>query len=164
MRRSTAALGSTLFFAVAPSMVAGVIPWWITRWRVLHPLPLRYAAWIPIAAGAAILIHSFARFVMEGAGTPAPIAPTERLVVGGLYRHVRNPMYVGVLAAILGQAYLFGDPRLIIYGAAIGAAFVLFVAFYEEPTLRARYGEEYEAYRRAVPGWFPRLRPWRPEK
>ena len=145
-------------------MVAGVIPWWITQWRVVHPLPLRHAAWIPIAAGAAILIHSFARFVMEGAGTPAPIAPTERLVVGGLYRHVRNPMYVGVLAAILGQAYLFGDPRLVIYGAAIGAAVVLFVALYEEPTLRARYGEEYEAYRRAVPGWFPRLRPWRPEK
>ena len=164
MRRSTAALGSTLFFAIAPAMVAGAIPWWITRWRVAAFLPFRHAAWIPIVAGAAVLIHSFVRFVMEGAGTPAPVAPTERLVVGGLYRHVRNPMYVGVLALIFGQAFLFGEVRLAIYGGLIAAAFALFVALYEEPTLRARYGDEYDAYRRAVPGWFPRLRPWRPEK
>ena len=164
MRRSTAALGSTLFFAIAPAMIAGAIPWSMTRWRVATALPFRHAAWIPIVAGAAVLIHSFGRFVIEGAGTPAPVAPTERLVVGGLYRYVRNPMYVGVLALIFGQALLFGDRRLAIYSACIAAAFVLFVALYEEPTLRARYGDEYEAYRRAVPGWLPRLRPWRPEK
>lgn len=91
------------------------------------------------------------------------MAPTARLVVGGLYRHVRNPMYAAVEAAILGQALLLGRSVLLVYGAVIGVALWAFVRLYEEPTLARRYGEEYEAYRRAVPAWWPRRRPWRPD-
>lgn len=107
-----------------------------------------------------MLVHAFARFVIEGLGTPAPVAPTERLVVGGLYRDVRNPMYLAVAATILGQALILGRPGLLVYAAAFGAAVVAFVQIYEEPTLAERYGEAYEAYRRAVPAWWPRRRPW----
>ena len=94
--------------------------------------------------------------------TPAPIAPTERLVVGGLYRYVRNPMYLAVGATIVGQALLLGRWVLLAYAAVFGLVVAAFVRGYEEPTLHETYGEEYEAYRRAVPGWWPRRTPWRP--
>ena len=94
-------------------------------------------------------------------GTPAPIAPTRNLVVTGLYRHVRNPIYVSVAAVILGQALLFGDWRLFLYGALVFVAFHIFVLAYEEPTVRESYGAEYETYRANVPRWLPRLTPWR---
>jgi len=88
--------------------------------------------------------------------TPAPVAPTQRLVIGGLYRYVRNPMYLAVLAVITGQALMLSRPVLLIYSAAVGAAVGAFVRWYEEPTLASRYGAQYEAYRRQVPGWWPR--------
>ena len=100
------------------------------------------------------------RFVVEGVGTSAPVAPTEHLVVGGLYRHVRNPMYLAVASAIVGQALVLGRPGLLVYAVVFGVAVATFVHAYEESTLAARYGEQYEAYRRAVSAWRPRLRPW----
>jgi protein-S-isoprenylcysteine O-methyltransferase Ste14 len=100
--------------------------------------------------------------VLEGRGTPAPVAPTERLVVGGLYRYVRNPMYVAVGATIVGQALLLGRPWLLAYAAAFWLVVATFVRVYEEPTLIRRFGREYDAYRSAVPGWWPRRRPWSP--
>jgi protein-S-isoprenylcysteine O-methyltransferase Ste14 len=161
-----AAAGSFLFFLAAPALVAGLAPWWLTRWRPGNPLllwaPLRVAGGALLVAGAVVLVHAFVRFVVEGLGTPAPVAPTRRLVVGGLYRYVRNPMYLAVLAALVGQALLLGRPVLLVYAAAVGLAFVGFVRWYEEPTLARQFGPEYEAYRRAVPGWWPRLRPWAP--
>jgi protein-S-isoprenylcysteine O-methyltransferase Ste14 len=99
---------------------------------------------------------------VEGLGTPAPVAAPERLVVGGVYRFVRNPMYVAVLAAIVGQALLLGRLVLLLYAAGTWVAVAAFVRYYEEPTLTRRFGEDYEAYRRAVPAWWPRLRPWDP--
>ncbi len=163
-RKSRAAAGSVVFFLVAPAVVAGLIPWLLTGWdaRTLSPwwLPLRALGVLLLLAGSIALIHAFARFVVEGAGTPAPVAPTDRLVVGGLYRYVRNPMYVAVAAVIVGQALLLGRPVLLAYAAAFGTAVWAFVRWYEEPTLGRRFGAEYEAYRRAVPGWRPRRRPW----
>lgn len=160
MRKSRAATGSAVFFALAPGVVAGLLPWWLTGWHTGHaPLAVRAAGALLTTAAAAVLVHAFARFVAEGAGTPAPVAPTERLVVGGLYRHVRNPMYVAVLAAITGQALLLGRPILLGYAAAAGAVMAAFVRWHEEPALRRRYGEAYERYRRTVPGWWPRIRP-----
>jgi protein-S-isoprenylcysteine O-methyltransferase Ste14 len=166
MRKPVAAVVSSLFFAAAPAVVAGVIPFMIGRWQTQAPLwlPWRILGVLAIAAALPLLVHAFARFVIEGGGTPAPVAPTERLVVGGAYRYVRNPMYVAVVTTILGQALLLGDTRLLGYGVLVGLAFVAFVRVYEEPTLRRRYGEEYEAYRRAVPAWLPRLRPWDPQR
>jgi protein-S-isoprenylcysteine O-methyltransferase Ste14 len=160
MRYATAAAGSSVFFALAPGVVAGVIPWWLTGWDA-EPVwpPLRWLGALLLLAGAIVLIRAFARFVAEGLGTPAPVAPTQHLVVGGLYRWVRNPMYVAVVSCVLGQALLLGRPVLLVYAIFLQVLFVAFVRGYEEPTLSARYGPEYDAYRRAVPGWWPRARP-----
>ena len=156
-----AALGSALFLLVAPGVMAGVVPWLLTGWDAREPpLVVVVLGAALIVVGTGVLLHAFARFVLEGRGTPAPIAPTERLVVGGLYRHVRNPMYLAVSATIVGQALVLGRWWLVGYAAAFLAVVAAFVRLYEEPTLSARYGEEYAAYRRGVPGWWPRLRPW----
>ena len=152
-----------MFLIVAPGVVAGLIPWLITGWEVEEKLPGAIRALGAIWAGVAVvaLVHSFARFALEGLGTPSPTAPTRHLVVGGIYRFVRNPMYVSVLTIIGGQALLFGSVALVVYAAVLGAAFATFVRFYEEPKMLATYGSEYERYREAVPGWIPRLSPWR---
>jgi protein-S-isoprenylcysteine O-methyltransferase Ste14 len=101
------------------------------------------------------------RFAVQGLGTPAPIAPTQNLVVTGLYRYVRNPIYVAVVAVILGQAILFGDWHLVIYGVLMWLAFHAFVLAYEEPVLAQTFGTQYEEFRANVPRWIPRLSPWR---
>jgi protein-S-isoprenylcysteine O-methyltransferase Ste14 len=116
-----------------------------------------------IVAGLPVLVGAFVRFVTEGLGTPAPVAPPERLVVGGLFRYVRNPMYVAVLAAILGQALLLWQSALLGYGLAAGLAMYAFVRLYEEPHLTEHFGDAYREYQRQVPGWWPRLRPWTPD-
>lgn len=152
-----------MFFLGAPGVVAGVILWMLTdRYGTsFSALPgATLVSMLLIGAGLAVLIHAFIRFVAEGRGTPAPVAPTEKLVVGGIYRHVRNPMYVAVIAIILGQALLFGAWTLLVYAAIAAATMATFVRVYEEPALTDRYGAEYDAYRRNVPGWLPRLTPW----
>jgi len=163
--RAKAAFGSLVFLVVAPGVVAGAIPWWLTGWEMGEPLPhwppLRGFGVILLAVGIAALLHAFTRFVLEGVGTPAPVAPTEHLVVGGLYRYVRNPMYLAVAATIVGQALLLGQPILLLYAGVFGVAVASFVHWYEEPTLRRRFGSEYDEYCRAVPRWWPRRRPWR---
>jgi protein-S-isoprenylcysteine O-methyltransferase Ste14 len=164
MRRTTAAAGSALFFAIAPGVVAGLVPWWLTRWQVRGPLahwaPVRAAGLIMLIAGAAVLVQAFARFAAEGHGTPAPAAPTERLVIGGLYRYVRNPMYLAVVACITGQALALAQPGLLGYAAAVWITTAAFARWYEEPALARRFGAQYEEYRRSVPAWRPRRRPW----
>lgn len=163
-RRITALLGTFLFFCIAPASVAGWIPWMITRWRMKTPFVDSTAAgWVGalmIAAGAVIVVESFLRFALKGLGTPAPIAPTRHLVVSGLYRYFRNPMYVGVVLAILGQAMLFDSLPLFQYALLVWGLFFAFVLLYEEPALRRQSGAEYEEYRRHVPRWLPRLTPW----
>jgi protein-S-isoprenylcysteine O-methyltransferase Ste14 len=164
MRVFSAIAGSALFLVVAPGVVAGVVPWLLTehyRQRLAATPGLLAAGSILMVGAAAVLLHAFAHFALEGLGTPAPVAPTQKLVVGGAYRHVRNPMYVAVLSIILGQALLFSSWAVAIYGLIAAAAMVCFVKLYEEPALTSRYGAQYEAYRRAVPGWLPRLTPWR---
>jgi protein-S-isoprenylcysteine O-methyltransferase Ste14 len=144
---------------LAPGVVAGFLPWWLTGWHAHDVwLPARAVAVALIVGGAAALIHAFARFVIEGVGTPAPAYPTERLVVGGLYRYVRNPMYIAVGATILGQALLLGQPVLVAYAGAFVVAVAAFVYGYEQPTLAHRFGAQYQAYRSAVPAWLPRPR------
>jgi protein-S-isoprenylcysteine O-methyltransferase Ste14 len=164
VRRPAAAAGSALFFAAAPGVVAGLVPWWLTGWRVRGALaswaPVRIAGLILLVLGAVVLVQAFARFTVEGRGTPAPVAPTERLVIGGLYRYVRNPMYLAVVAVIIGQGLALGQPVLLGYAAAVWLTVASFVRGYEEPTLARRFGGQYQAYRRAVPAWRPRIRPW----
>ena len=164
MQRTSAVLGSALFFVIAPCLAAGLVPWWITRWEIqpafLNVELPRVIGIALIAAGVPGVVDSFARFALQGLGTPAPVAPPQKLVVSGLYRYVRNPMYVSVIAIVLGQAFLFGDWRLIIYGVAFWLVAHLYVMFYEEPTLRHKFGPEYRTFCANVPRWLPRLTPW----
>lgn len=160
-----AAAGSAVFLMVAPGTVAGLAPWWLTRWQPGHWWPpARVTAGIIggvlVAVGAAVLLHAFARFALDGRGTPAPIAAPEQLVITGAYRHVRNPMYLAVLTMIGGEALLLARPVLFGYGLAVAAAFWAFVHWYEEPTLARKFGGRFDEYRRSVPGWLPRITGW----
>ncbi|MGO4228459.1 isoprenylcysteine carboxylmethyltransferase family protein [Arthrobacter sp. YAF34] len=164
--RKLAAIG-TAAFAVAPATAAALVPWLLTRWEVKAPVPggapARLTGALLIGAGAAVIANSFVHFAVEGIGTPAPFAPPRQLVVGGLYRYVRNPMYVSIAAAVAGQGLLLGQPKLF---AALGIGAVPVVAFvrlYEEPALTRKFGAAYAEYRGNVPRWLPTLTPWRPE-
>src|ERR1700720_2728784 len=119
-RKILAIIGSAMFLLVAPVTVVGWIPWWITRWQMESSFAnfalLRVVGVLFILLGIPVLLDSFARFAIQGLGTPAPIFPTRHLVVSGLYRYVRNPMYVAVVTLILGQGLFFGDVRVLEYG------------------------------------------------
>ena len=158
-------LGSFVFFWVAPGVVAGWIPYALTDWRPQPPLlgssAERVVGGVLTTVGVVMLVECFVRFAIMGRGTPAPIAPTETLVASGLYRHVRNPMYVAVLMVITGQALLFGSGLLLRYAVLVWLIFHGFVLLYEEPTLRHRFGSSYQSYRANVPRWLPRITPWR---
>ncbi|WP_454697472.1 methyltransferase family protein [Arthrobacter humicola] len=164
--RRRAAIG-TAAFAVAPATVAGAVPWLLTRWEVAAPVPgcvpAQVGGALLIGAGAAVIANSFVHFAVEGLGTPAPFAPPKHLVVGGLYRYVRNPMYVAIAAAVAGQGLLLGQPVLYVALAVGAIPVVAFVRLYEEPALARKFGADYEEYRRNVPRWLPRPTPWRPE-
>ncbi len=165
-RTRWAVAGTLLFLLLAPGTVAGGVPFWMTGWQTGTPfLPSlsRPIGALLLLAGLASLLDSFARFALVGLGTPAPVAPTARLVVSGQYRLVRNPMYLAVVAIVLGQALLLSRLVLLEYAALLAVAFHLFVVLYEERALAARFGPSYAAYCRHVRRWWPRLRPWEAE-
>ena len=158
--RVRAWLGTLAFLVVTPGVVAGLIPALITGWRIPWEggwgSPVAVVAGVVVLSGVLVLLDAFVRFARAD-GTPAP---TAHLVVVGPYRYVRNPMYLAVLAIILGQALLFGSVGTLVYGVVVLLAVVLFVLGYEQPTLELEYGDEYREYLRNVRGWLPRLRPW----
>jgi protein-S-isoprenylcysteine O-methyltransferase Ste14 len=167
VNRTVAGLGSAAFFAAAPGVVAGLVPWLLTGWE-LPPtsrtsLTVRgIVAGVAVSSGLVVLIGAFVRFVREGSGTPAPVAPTDRLVIGGMFRYVRNPMYLAVVTILVGQSVLFVSAGLLVYTLAVWATMAAFVRWYEEPVLAERYEAQYEDYRRNVHAWWPRLTPWVP--
>ena len=160
-----AVLGSFAFFLAAPGVVAGVVPFLLSGWSMQPPLfglPFgRLVGAVAVVAGLACLLDCFARFALEGRGTPAPVQQTEVLVASGLYRFVRNPMYVCVLTIVAGQSLLFGQASLFAYAGLLLLGFHLQVRLYEEPQLRRRFKGSYETYCRHVRRWLPRLTPWR---
>jgi protein-S-isoprenylcysteine O-methyltransferase Ste14 len=166
MRRSAAIGGSVIFLVLAPGTVAILVPWWICRWHMTAPPlglhPLRAAGVLLLACGFPALLSSFLRFAIQGRGTPAPVAPPRHLVVSGLYRYVRNPMYIAVVSLIFGQGLLFGSAGVLEYGILAWFVMHLFVRLFEEPTLRSTFGGEYEEFYANVRRWIPRLRPWYP--
>ena len=164
-----AALGTIAFVLLVPASVIVLAPWLLTGWHLAPPLfgwrATRWLGGVLILLALPLFAAFNLRFVVEGRGTPAPIAPTERLVVGGPFRWVRNPGYISVIALLLGQALVFGSSVLLAYAALVAFGFHLFVVLYEEPTLRRRFGAEYVTYCRTVRRWVPRLRPapWQPK-
>jgi protein-S-isoprenylcysteine O-methyltransferase Ste14 len=163
MKRASATVGSAIFLVLAPGTLAMYIPWTFCHWRFAPPLfdvfSFRILGALMVAAGLPVLLDSFARFAIQGLGTPAPVAPPKRLVVTGLYRYVRNPMYVAVSLLIFGQGLLFGSVGLLEYGLVVWLGFFTFVVLYEEPALRRKFGAEYEEFCAHVPRWIPRLKP-----
>jgi protein-S-isoprenylcysteine O-methyltransferase Ste14 len=161
MSRTRALLASAVFLCLAPGTVAGLIPWWISRWVLLPPFfgleQVRWLGVLLIALSLPVLLDSFGRFAVEGLGTPAPVLPTRHLVLKGFYRYVRNPMYVAVASIIIGQGLLLGNAYVLLYAAVVWTAFHGFVLLYEEPKLRRTYGAEYEAYCARVRRWIPML-------
>lgn len=149
-------------------MVGGWVPYTLTGWEWRPPLlgvPSGHMLGvILLATGLGVLLECFVRFAVEGRGTPAPLAPTATLVVSGLYRFVRNPMYLGVLAIVVGQGLLFGSLFLLAYAAVLFGLFHLFVLGYEERALRRQFGSSYDTYRTTVRRWWPRLTAWKPSE
>jgi protein-S-isoprenylcysteine O-methyltransferase Ste14 len=157
-------IGSLLFLVLVPGTVAGLVPFWLTGWRVEKPFLgasiLRVAGASMVFVGLGSLLDSFARFVFLGLGTPAPVAPPARLVVSGQYRHVRNPMYVAILVIVIGQSLVLGSGVLLQYAGLLWLLFHMFVILYEEPRLGCQFGASYQAYRQNVRRWWPRVSPW----
>jgi protein-S-isoprenylcysteine O-methyltransferase Ste14 len=164
MRRFWAALGSLLFFVIAPGTLAVYIPWAITGWHLKPAFlgldALRVAGAAFLVLGLTAVVESFVRFVWKGFGTPAPIAPPTKLVVTGFYRRVRNPIYFGLIASISGEALILGDDRLLVYAAILWLFFHVWVLVVEEPGLDSSFGEEFATFKANVPRWLPRLTAW----
>ena len=160
----TPVVGSLVWLILAPGSVAVLVPWVISDWKFQPPFfalaAMRWVGGLLILVGVSVLTEAFARFALYGRGTPAPYMFTERLVVIGTYRYVRNPMYLAILAIVEGQALLFGHSALFGYAFVLWFAFHLFVVWYEEPSLKRRYGRDYASYCLAVPRWWPRAHAW----
>ena len=157
----TITLRSLLFTVVVPGSVGVYLPHAIVRGGAAMLPPA--GGWllsgvVVLAAGLAIYLWCVADFALAGRGTPLPLDPPRELVVRGLYHYARNPMYVGVLAVIAGQALLFASLPLAVYAIVVASVFHLFVIGYEEPALRRSFDGAYERYCTAVPRWLPRLR------
>lgn len=156
------ALGTLLFLAVLPAAVLVYVPWALTGWEMRPPLlgwtPLRWLGGALIVGGLPVFADFVVRFVREGRGTPAPVAPPRRLVVRGAFRWSRNPGYLAVLALVAGQGLLLGSWAVLAWAAVLAVGFHLFVVLHEEPDLRRRFGSAYEDYCREVPRWLGRGR------
>jgi protein-S-isoprenylcysteine O-methyltransferase Ste14 len=164
--RPVAPILKTLVFVIlAPGTVLVWVPYVLLGKNILLPVAwARWLAFLPLVLGVAVLAKCAWDFAVVGLGTPAPIDPPKSLVASGLYRYVRNPMYVAIALVLGSEALLFGSRRLLMYALCVVACFVLFVMLYEEPALRRKFGASYETYCRAVPRWIPRLTAWQPGK
>lgn len=157
-----AVIGTVVFVLIVPGSVVGLAPFLLSGWRVAPPFlgssVTRVLGAVLFVVAAPVFSAFCLRFVREGHGTPAPIAPTRHLVVGGPFRYVRNPGYAAVVGMLIAQGLILGSRVILVYALGVALAFHLFVVLYEEPTLRRTFGAEYAAYCRAVPRWLPRFR------
>jgi len=159
--RWAAAVGTVLVFLIGQGTAVVLLPYAFTHWQPgapPWPAVVRAIGVALIAAAGIVVIWGFVRFATEGAGIPVPTEPTSRqLTVGGPYRYLRNPLYLAIALAVTGQGLLLSRPVLLVYAAVLLVAFVAFVHWYEEPSLARRFGDQYQTYRKQVPGWWPRL-------
>lgn len=150
---------TAVFTVVVPGTVGVLIPAWFVSEaggrETRPPVSWRWIGLLPLVAGASVYPICAWEFAVTGLGTPAPIDMPRKLVAKGLYRFVRNPMYLGVASLVVGQAVLFGSIRVLVYIVLVWILFHLFVVFWEEPVLKRKFGVEYEEYCRRVPRWLP---------
>lgn len=165
MRRSIAAAVSVAWGVALGVTFGGLLPWLLNDWHFHRPLPCwalaQAAGGLLICAGLVPIVQSFIDFI-KADGTPVPVASPPRLVVSGFYRYMRNPIYAGFVAILIGEVLLFASPGLVGYTLVAWGIGAAAVRFYEEPTLARKFGAEYQAYRHAVRAWIPRLHPWTP--
>jgi protein-S-isoprenylcysteine O-methyltransferase Ste14 len=158
-RRFWPIVNTLLFTLFVPGTVAILIPRWLLGgFSPPQSGVLTWMGGVAFVIGATIYFRCAWEFAARGLGTPAPIAPTKFLVTTALHRYVRNPMYLGVALAILGEAAMFRSLHVAVYAAIMLLIAHVFVVFYEEPTLRRQFGESYEQYRGNVPRWIPHLK------
>ena len=155
-RTASLIVRNLVFTIVVPGLGGVYGPCWVLTRDGHAPSPTAWEAVPVIAAGAALYVWCVWNFAARGHGTPGPWDAPSRVVSTGPYRWVRNPIYLAALLVVLGQAWLFMSPQLLIYAAVMAISFHLFVIGYEEPTLRRRFGGSYLEYRQAVPRWIPR--------
>jgi protein-S-isoprenylcysteine O-methyltransferase Ste14 len=154
-------LRSAIWAVVLPGVVAGYVPWTVFGLRDVHldPRdPLQIAGIICASAGVALLLACIVEFARIGRGTLSPVDPPRALVVRGLYRYVRNPMYLSVSMIVIGEAAVARSIALAVYWSAFFLMANLFVIFYEEPNLRRRFGASFDEYANRVGRWIPRVR------
>ncbi len=154
------ALKTLIFSILVPGTVAGIIPWLLLQGSgnlVLRIPSIWMIGLFPLLLGVGLYLWCAGAFTFIGKGTPAPIDAPKVLVVQGLYRWVRNPMYIAVLSVVIGEAILFHSILLVEYALVLWGVFHMFVVFVEEPLLRSQFGASYETYFRTVPRWLPRL-------
>ena len=155
------ALKTLLFTILVPGTVTVLVPYLLLSWGVqifsFEVGPIRFLGLLPILMGAVTYLWCAWDFTFTGRGTPAPIDPPKELVVKGLYRYVRNPMYVGITLILLGEALLFEAAVLFLYAGLLLVCAHLFIVYYEEPTLRRLFEASYESYCKSVSRWIPRL-------
>ncbi|QDP98312.1 isoprenylcysteine carboxylmethyltransferase family protein [Microlunatus elymi] len=167
MRRRREVILSAGWGLALGGMFGCLVPWWLGYWQVRWSAEI--ALWaavlgmVLVGLGLVPIVGAFAAFVRAG-GTPIPAASPPRLVITGWYRYVRNPIYVGFLIVLLGQALIFGSTGMLGYTAVAWGIGALAVRYYEQPRLARRFGTAYAQYRNAVPAWIPRLHPWRPDR
>lgn len=154
---------------VLPGTVTVLVPATIlhfTRQARLAPAPrigIAAAGLLLIVVGLGLMVRTIRLFARIGEGTLAPWDPTQKLVVRGVYRYVRNPMITGVMSVLLGEAAFFGSPALLGWFVAFAMVNMIFIPLWEEPGLERRFGADYREYKRHVPRWIPRLTPWTPQ-
>jgi protein-S-isoprenylcysteine O-methyltransferase Ste14 len=158
--RWAAAVLTLVSFPTGPGVVLVLVPWLITHFQEgaqPWPVAVRALGVALIAAGALVNVATFVWFPLEGSGVPWPTNPpsSRKVMVGGPYRYVRNPMYVSFFVAIIGEALLLSRPVLLIYLPVLVVLLVAFVRWYEEPTMAKRFGAAYDAYRKQVHAWWP---------
>jgi protein-S-isoprenylcysteine O-methyltransferase Ste14 len=165
MRRPTAGALSVAWGAAIGGTFGGLLPYLLGEWHLQRPSPYwpvaQAAGGLLICAALVPVVQSFVEFIKAG-GTPVPVASPPRLVVTGFYGYVRNPIYVGFVVILLGEALLFGSHGLFEYTAVAWCVAAAAARFYEEPTLARKFGADYQTYRCAVRAWVPRLHAWTP--
>jgi protein-S-isoprenylcysteine O-methyltransferase Ste14 len=148
---------------ILPFTVLIIVPALIERKWVAAPAAQLIAGVLIALLGLFVMAQTIVTFIRIGKGTLAPWSPTHKLVVGGMYAYVRNPMILGVITVLIGESVVISSRPILLWAALVFIINTVYFMFSEEPALQKRFGEEYREYKKNVPRWIPRMRPWKPD-